>query len=110
VTQPAALSITKTITNVSTPGGSDGSVALSVTGGTTPYLYLWSNGQTTATATGLAAGTYTATVTDNKGCTATTSATVTQPTGGTPQGRRMNTGLSFKSISIRLPEKWQNGS
>ncbi len=80
VTQPDVLTITKTITNVSSPGGSDGSVVLSVTGGTTPYLYLWSNGQATATATGLAAGTYTATVTDNKGCTATTSATVTQPT------------------------------
>lgn len=32
------------------------------------------------------------------------------PDRGLPQGRRMNTGLSFKSISIRLPEKWQNGS
>lgn len=37
-------------------------------GGTAPYTYSWSNGQTTQTATGLAPGTYTCTVTDNTGC------------------------------------------
>ncbi|MBK9336158.1 MAG: VCBS repeat-containing protein [Lewinellaceae bacterium] len=87
--------ITQTITNVSIPGGADGSVALIVSGGTSPYIYLWNNSQTTATATGLAAGTYTATVTDNKGCTATTSATVTQPAGSP-------TLVSLTSTTIRI--------
>ncbi|WP_319479246.1 PKD-like domain-containing protein [uncultured Draconibacterium sp.] len=47
----------------------DGTATIDVTGGTTPYSYLWSNGQTTATAVGLADGSYTVTVTDAGGCT-----------------------------------------
>jgi len=38
------------------------------TGGTPPYNYSWSNGETSQTATGLNPGTYTCTVTDNTGC------------------------------------------
>ncbi len=39
------------------------------TGGTAPYEYSWSNGQTTATATNLTPGEYTVTVSDENGCT-----------------------------------------
>lgn len=53
---------------------------VTATGGTTAYTYLWSNAATTASITGLTAGTYTATVTDANGCTTTVSATVTEPT------------------------------
>ena len=42
----------------------------------TPISYLWSDGQTTATATNLSAGTYTVTITDANGCSATDTATV----------------------------------
>jgi hypothetical protein len=51
------------------------------TGGTPPYTYSWSTTpvQSTKTALNLIAGTYTVTVTDSKGCIATSSATVTQP-------------------------------
>ena len=41
------------------------------------FSYLWSNGQTTATATNLAGGTYTVTVTDCNGCTKENSYTIT---------------------------------
>ncbi|MEO8149974.1 MAG: LamG-like jellyroll fold domain-containing protein [Bacteroidia bacterium] len=40
------------------------------------YTYLWSNSQTTQTATGLAPGVYTCTITDAQGCTATKSVTI----------------------------------
>ena len=45
-------------------GGSDGSVTVTGSGGTVAgdYTYTWSDGQTTATATGLVAGSYTVTV------------------------------------------------
>ena len=43
----------------------------------TPISYLWSDGQTTATATNLIAGTYTVTITDANLCTATTTSVVT---------------------------------
>jgi hypothetical protein len=50
----------------------DGSAEVTtVTGGNGPYKYLWPNGQTTFQATGLLAGSYTVTVTDNSGCAAT---------------------------------------
>ena len=42
----------------------------------TPVTYLWSDGQTTQTATNLSAGTYTITITDANGCTASASATI----------------------------------
>lgn len=42
-----------------------------------PYTYLWSNGQTTATATGLTMGTYTVTVVNGNGCTSTGTAVIT---------------------------------
>ncbi|MBL7719944.1 MAG: gliding motility-associated C-terminal domain-containing protein [Flavipsychrobacter sp.] len=72
ITQPAQL--TAAITNQinTTCSGSNGSATVTANGGTSPYTYLWSNGQTTAQATGLAPGLYTVTVTDNKGCTTTT--------------------------------------
>ncbi|MBL7893196.1 MAG: SprB repeat-containing protein, partial [Bacteroidia bacterium] len=52
-------------------GGNTGSITLNVTGGSPSYTYAWSNGQTASTATGLVAGTYTATVTDASGCVQT---------------------------------------
>ncbi|MCB9047951.1 MAG: gliding motility-associated C-terminal domain-containing protein [Lewinellaceae bacterium] len=45
-----------------------GSLTVAASGGTPPYTFLWDDGQTTATATGLAAGTYAVTVTDAEGC------------------------------------------
>ena len=44
-----------------------------------PYSYSWDNGQTSATATGLLAGTYNVTVTDAGGTTVTNSITITDP-------------------------------
>ena len=62
--EPTALSCSTQGTNPLCNGGSDGSATVSGSGGTAPYTYIWSNGQTGASATGLTAGTYTATVTD----------------------------------------------
>lgn len=75
-------------TNVLCNGGTTGSATVAGGGGTAPYTYLWSNAATTASITGLAAGTYTVTVTDALGCNNSTSVTITQPTaislGGIP--------------------------
>lgn len=60
----AQVSVTITKTNVSCFGGNDGSATAVASGGWAPYTYQWSNGATTATITGLAAGTYSVTATD----------------------------------------------
>ena len=57
-------------------GQSNGSASASASGGSAPYSFAWSNGSNSQTATGLAPGTYTVTVTDNIGCTETASVTV----------------------------------
>jgi gliding motility-associated-like protein len=54
--------------------------AIPAGGGTSPYIYSWSNGQTAQTATGLCAGTYTATITDSMPCLASIIVTIKQPT------------------------------
>ncbi|MFM2388158.1 MAG: hypothetical protein RL660_2915, partial [Bacteroidota bacterium] len=82
ITQPAAA-LTATIgtpTHINCFGQSTGSATVTAAGGTTAYTYSWSGGGgTAATTTGRPAGTYTVTVTDSKGCTATSSVTITQP-------------------------------
>ncbi|MGB8705981.1 MAG: T9SS type A sorting domain-containing protein, partial [Gillisia sp.] len=51
-------------TDATCNGSATGTASVSVSGGITPYSYEWSDGQTTATATGLVAGTYSVTVID----------------------------------------------
>ncbi len=80
VVEPAAsISLATAVTNVSCFGGSNGTASVSPAGGTPGYTYLWSNGATTASISGLAEGIYSVTVTDANGCTNNTSVTITQP-------------------------------
>lgn len=60
--------------------GNDGSATVSVTGGTQPYIFAWSDGQSDSTATNLSAGDYTLDVTDANGCLDSLTVTITAPT------------------------------
>lgn len=58
-----------TSSNITCAGANNGQITLNVVGPKPPYTFLWNNGQTTSTLTGLAAGTYTVVITDAVGCT-----------------------------------------
>jgi hypothetical protein len=60
-------------------GAADGSASASPLGGTGPFSYVWDNGATGPTASGLTAGTYSVVVTDVNGCQSTTTASLDNP-------------------------------
>ncbi len=77
VTLKPLLSATATDTNpTSCVVLNSGKATAYGSGGSSPYTYKWTNGATTSHTTGLTAGSYTCTVTDNSGCTATVSITL----------------------------------
>ena len=78
ISEPTELSVTTTVVDEQTFGGCDGSATATASGGTPPYSYDWSDGQTTATASNLCPGTYTVTVTDANGCEETITITVNE--------------------------------
>lgn len=65
-------------TNESVGNADDGTASVAVLTGNSPYTYLWSNGATTSSITGLTPGVYTVTVTDNKNRVKTGSYTVVE--------------------------------
>lgn len=83
--QPNALNYQSTLSdyygyNIHTHNGNSGSIQLSGTGGTPPYTYLWSNGDSLATRNGLTAGNYSFSLTDANQCIANGNVTLTAPT------------------------------
>lgn len=79
ISEPSAITATASATNVSCNGGSNGTATVAVSGGTSPYNYLWTGGATTASINARPAGSYDVTVTDNAGCTALRTVTITEP-------------------------------
>jgi hypothetical protein len=91
VTQPSALvGVSGVATNILCHGAATGSIAVQGTGGTGIYTYLWNNGSTAATLSGVSAGIYSVTVRDNNGCSANQSWTLSQPTPITLQSTNTN--------------------
>jgi len=81
ITQPsAALSATTAQTDVQCYGSGTATAGVTVAGGTAPYTYLWSSGQTTASISNIASGNYSVTVTDANNCILTKNFTVVAPT------------------------------
>ncbi|MCB0704745.1 MAG: T9SS type A sorting domain-containing protein [Saprospiraceae bacterium] len=82
---PAVVVTIPTSTNVSCFGGSNGTATAVASGGTPPFNYLWSNGQTNATAINLSAGFYSVTVTDAAAQTGSANVVIGQPPVFVPQ-------------------------
>jgi gliding motility-associated-like protein len=80
ITQPALLTVQiDSVHDILCNGNSSGSIWTSVTGGTAPYTYLWSNSFITDDIANIPSGTYNLTVTDANGCTGTIGTTISQP-------------------------------
>ncbi len=75
VTEPALLVVSLATSPNLCSGYGTSAITSSVTGGTPGFTYLWNNGSTTANRSSVTAGTYTVTVTDDHGCTASSSIT-----------------------------------
>lgn len=108
--------------NVACYGDSTATATAMGTGGTEAgtYDFLWSDGQTTAMATGLHVGTYSVTVTDDSTCFDTVSVVITQPAGPLTVGFSVtdvttfggNNGSITATPSGGTPgysQKWENG-
>lgn len=118
--QGASLTVSISSNDESSCGSSDGDALASVSGGTTPYSYLWSDSQVSAAAVGLSAGVYILTVTDNSASTVTQSVTISCA-GGALSGALSSTnglcGSSNGSISSSITGGstpysylWSNGA
>ena len=83
-------SLSAVTSNVTCNGGTDGSINLSTSGGSSPFTYAWTKtgdggfSATTEDITGLTAGTYNVTVTASGGCTTGNSYTITEPAALSP--------------------------
>lgn len=68
---PDSFDISAVVIDASSPTATDGSIDLSVSGGTPGYTYFWSNGATSQDLDSIGGGTYCVTITDSVGCTDT---------------------------------------
>jgi len=120
VSEPSALSLSLTPKNAGCYGTSDGSIDLAVSGGTPPYSYSWTSGETTQDLSAISAGTYMVNVTDANGCSAMASAIVSQPaslelilTPRDVQKRGANDGAIDLTVIGGTPKyrfRWSNGA
>src|ERR1019366_5710880 len=77
VTQPPGIGISEVITDA-TCGANNGAISVTPQYGNGGYTYLWNDGVNTQSRNSLSNGTYTITVTDAFGCSASASSSVTQ--------------------------------
>lgn len=80
ITEPLLpLTSSSNITHVLCFGNATGAISISAAGGTSPYTYSWTSGQTTSTISNLIAGSYSYTITDQNGCQLSGNENVNQP-------------------------------
>jgi len=117
---PMALSASAQATNASCGTSADGKIILTVTGGTPPYGFNWSNGQKVKDQLNLAGGNYSVTITDKNGCSTSVTSIVSQGAALTATVTASSAkcdGLNDASVKVTLnggtppfTYKWSNQS
>jgi hypothetical protein len=118
ITAPQPLQVNTSATSATCASQSNGALTAVAGGGTPPYAYQWSNGQTGASINGLAAGAYALTVIDQKGCTTVVTTAVQQPAAVTvtalitPAGSGNNSSIILTVNGGVAPYlfAWSNGA
>lgn len=103
ITQPIALTVSTSQTNILCNGSCIGEADVTSSGGTSPYTYSWSTGAINSSISSLCAGTYIATIKDANACVTSSSVTITQPltlTINTSQAYATCDGLCNGSASV----------
>lgn len=95
IAQPTQIQAAITVVDATCYGGSNGSISVTVSGGSGSYSFKWSDGSTTRNRTGMKAGNYTLTVSDSAGCSRAFNITVGQPTQ-----IRIVAGVSGRDVTI----------
>ncbi|MCI5057248.1 MAG: gliding motility-associated C-terminal domain-containing protein, partial [Flavobacteriales bacterium] len=81
ISSPDSIDFGMVVTATTCDSIDNGALATNVSGGTSPYSYLWSTSETTSSIGNLAGGTYGITVTDANGCVSSTTDNVNESTG-----------------------------
>ncbi len=120
LTNPPAMNVTLFKSDITCNGLNNGSVNATANGGSQPYTYSWSHGATTSNVSGLAAGSYTLTVTDANGCQGTSTVQIAEPTelvlnideitAETCDGNNGSAVLNAMGGTAPLTIQWSNGS
>jgi hypothetical protein len=116
--QPLLLQITENLNHITCHNANNGAIQTTISGGTSPYTYLWSNGSTNNSVQNLSPGNYTLTVVDFNGCIVLKTFSINQPdllTGtasSTPTSCTQNTGTAQANVSggtMPYSYLWSNG-
>jgi len=99
VTVNPTPTVTITSNNVNCYSGNSGSATANSSGGSEPYTFVWSNGQTSSAATNLGAGTYSVTVTDAHGCIAKANTSISQPSSALSVSIPSSTNISCQGAN-----------
>lgn len=97
-----AANLSATITQINAQCGNNGQLSMNVTGGTQPYHYFWSTGDTTAVISNIATGTYTCTVYDNDSCSQVKTISIVVPQGVTLSSTQHNIACAYTTGSATV--------
>ena len=79
IAEPAPLEVDALVANIACHGDSTGSITLTISGGSQPYLVVWNNGMGGPSVSGVPAGFYQAMITDTEGCELTFDTVLSEP-------------------------------